>query len=117
MPDLKRINKYRVTDGPYATHDHHGLNGMFRMKINGLECGVICGEGDGWLHVSVSIIGSTTIPSWSMMCQVRDLFFDPEDCVVQYHPKKSEYVNTHPNVLHLWKYLDGEFPRPTMDMV
>jgi hypothetical protein len=37
------------------------------------------------------------------MCQIKDLFFEPEDCVVQFHPAKSQYRNFHPGCLHLWK--------------
>jgi hypothetical protein len=37
------------------------------------------------------------------MCWVKWSFFDDEECVVQFHPPQSKYVNRHPFVLHLWK--------------
>lgn len=61
-------------------------------------------------HVSVSFPHRT--PTWDEMCKVKDLFFDPEDCVVQYHPAAAEYVNMHKFCLHLWRWSKGEFPKP-----
>ena len=45
------------------------------------------------------------------------MFWDEEDCVVQYHPPKSDYVNIHKNCLHLWRPTDGELPRPPKIMI
>ena len=33
----------------------------------------------------------------------KALFWDEDDCVIQYHPPRSEYVNNHQNCLHLWR--------------
>lgn len=52
-------------------------------------------------HVSVK--GPKETPRWETMCVIKDLFWDDEDEVIQYHPKKSEYVNMHPRVLHMWR--------------
>lgn len=46
------------------------------------------------------------------MCWLKDQFWDEEECVVQFHPPRSDYVNNHPFVLHLWKPLAVEMPRP-----
>jgi len=54
-----------------------------------------------WDHVSVST--RTRVPTWDEMCWVKDQFFEPEECVVQYHPPASTYVNIHPFCLHLWR--------------
>lgn len=75
---------------------------------------VIAGDGsavdaEGWEHVSVST--KRRIPNWIEMSWVKDLFFDEEECVVQYHPRKSQYVNCHPYVLHMWRRVEG-FPEP-----
>lgn len=53
-------------------------------------------------HVSVSS-PEYRMPSWDDMCFVKSLFWDDEETVIQYHPKKSEYVNININCLHLWK--------------
>jgi hypothetical protein len=69
-----------------------------------------------WEHVSVSTSRART-PTWAEMCQVKDLFWDEEDCVVQYHPPRSDYVNHHPYVLHLWRPIGVTLPRPPSIMV
>jgi hypothetical protein len=51
------------------------------------------------------------------MCRIKDLFFDDEDWVVQFHPARSEYVNHHPYTLHLWKPLDTALPTPHYSLV
>lgn len=61
-------------------------------------------------HASVSL--AHRVPTWDEMCKVKDLFWDEEDMVVQYHPPKSEYVNLSKTCLHLWRWTKGEFPKP-----
>lgn len=51
------------------------------------------------------------------MSVVKDMFFEEEEAVMQLHPKKSEYVNNHPNCLHLWRPTNGEIPTPPMYLV
>lgn len=34
---------------------------------------------------------------------MKDLFWSEDETVIQFHPPKSEYVNQHPYVLHLWR--------------
>jgi hypothetical protein len=38
------------------------------------------------------------------MCQVKDLFWDAHEVVLQFHPAKQDYVNCHPHCLHLWRH-------------
>lgn len=60
-----------------------------------------------WQHVSVSL--ERRCPNWPEMCQVKDLVWGEDVIVIQFHPKKSEYVNMHPYCLHLWR-------RPSQDI-
>ena len=76
---------------------------------------VVFSWGGGWEHISVGYKNRT--PTWDEMCIVKDIFFDEEECVVQYHPPKSEYVNNHPYVLHLWKPIGIKIPMPPKIMV
>lgn len=69
---------------------------------------------EGWDHVSVSL--KNRCPTWDEMNLLKDLFWDAEDCVVQYHPPKSDYINNHNFCLHLWKR-NGEMPRPPSILV
>jgi len=106
----------RVKTGPMASCLFDGNNGAFLFRLNnGQHVCVICSDGMGWEHVSVSM--QKRCPTWDEMCEVRDIFWGEEDCVVQFHPPKSEYVNQHPYCLHLWKPIGVELPRPPMIMV
>lgn len=62
---------------------------------------VIFSWGGGWEHVSVSFRSRT--PTWEEMAEVKDMFFRREETVLQFHPEEAEYVNDHPNCLHLWR--------------
>lgn len=76
---------------------------------------MVASSGFGWEHVSVSM--PHRCPTWAEMCFVKKLFWEPEDCVVQYHPPQSNYVNVHPYCLHLWRALDSQMPTPPHWMV
>jgi hypothetical protein len=109
MSDWVFLNKHRVREPSvsvpqrYCTDDGFGFNGMFRFVIDGKQLRCIASDGEGWQHVSVSIELETKPPTWSIMVKVKELFWEDEDVVVQYHPAKSQYVNMHPGCLHLWK--------------
>jgi len=111
---FKVPNEFRLREGAFASNDTHGCNGVFMIPVHiGNHSGsfhyqVIASDGAGWEHVSVIIKEDkrsylTIIPSWQQMCYIKDMFWSPEDCVVQFHPPHSEYVNDHENVLHLWR--------------
>jgi hypothetical protein len=51
------------------------------------------------------------------MCKVKNLFWDKEDCVIQYHPPEKDYINVHRSVLHLWKPIDIPIPMPPRELV
>lgn len=69
----------------------------------------------GWEHVSVST--RRRIPNWTEMNFVKDLFWDDDECVVQFHPSRSEYVNNHAFVLHMWRHKKAQFPTPPSILV
>jgi hypothetical protein len=118
-------NKYRDREHPQlGSDDTFGNNGFFWIPYqtrNGLEYRVQASDGMGWEHVSVSLglpgRNALRCPTWEEMCYIKQLFWDPEDCVVQYHPAKSEYVNRHPFVLHLWRPTDQVIPIPQKIMI
>jgi len=75
------------------------------------------GEGSGWEHVSVSLMNNPkACPSWEEMAMVKSLFWEPEDCVVEYHVGESNHIS-YGEVLHLWRYTKGEFPQPPLIFV
>lgn len=76
---------------------------------------VVFSWGGGWDHVSVSF--SNRCPTWEEMCEVKKMFFLPEETAWEYHPMESEYVNNHPYCLHIWRYQRGGMPLPPSWMV
>ena len=120
------LSNYRVRKGPMASNDAIGRYGFFLIPKIGsplvFYCMATCGEHSGWDHVSVRVEHSSDprkgrCPTWDEMCFIKDLFWEPEECVIQYHPPKSDYVNNHPHVLHLWMPTDEKIPRPPSELV
>lgn len=110
MSNWPFLNAHRVTpkhDPAFGTTPEDGFNGLFEAQINGLPVRMVASDGMGWEHVSVSLARSLHTPSWSIMCQVKALFWDEETTVMQLHPPRSIWVDVHPGCLHLW--------RPTME--
>ena len=118
-------NKYRERKHPLLkSDDSFGNNGFFMIpyhKPNELQYRVQASDGMGWEHVSVSIAlpkrEALRCPTWEEMCFIKNLFWDQEDCVIQFHPSKNEYVNRHPFVLHMWRPTDQTIPNPQKIMV
>ena len=88
------------------------------MAVAALQEGDMITE-DGWDHVSVSTQGNHAKhpPTWEDMCYFKDLFFESDECVIQYHPPKSAYVNTMDRCLHLWRPANGFVPMPPQECV
>jgi hypothetical protein len=108
--------KFRIKTGQYGSDETYGNNGMFVVVLkHKQQVAVIASDGMGWEHVSVS--RKDRPPTWDEMCQIKDIFWDGEDCVVQYHPPKSKYVNNHPFCLHLWRPTEVEIPVPMKTLV
>ena len=112
-------NEYRrrgTEMGRYSSTDADGMNGAFSIPLKGFGHRIIancivsdgrCEEDapafSGWEHVSVHVMeyGRQRIPTWKEMCAVKDIFWNDDEWVVQYHPAKDQYVNDHACVLHL----------------
>jgi hypothetical protein len=109
------VEKCRVRNGPSGSDESYGNNGQFVLSgLKGEKLFVQVSDGMGWEHVSVSVFRSRLkrCPTWEEMCYVKDLFWEDEECVVQYHPPRSDYVNCHNFVLHLFKPIGIDIPRP-----
>lgn len=120
FPEIFRWNNaprpYHTSEGdPYG---FFVVPGRF-AKGRTLKCMASSG-GDGidWEHVSVSLVDQPDkCPSWDEMCIIKDLFWDKSECVVQFHPAESDYVNAHAGCLHLWKWNVAPFPKPPSILV
>ena len=128
VPEIHRINNSKKA-GKYGIHRRliskleWGNSGMFvvprevhRQTVY-LRCMV--SDGVGWDHVSVSlnVDKPKRCPSWNEMCFIKELFWEVEDCVIQFHPPANEYVSMHHYVLHLWKSQEYEHKTPPMVLV
>lgn len=119
--DWSKIESGRKTDGPMGTQAGDKF-GAFYLQRGTVQFVVIASSGDGeiqWEHVSArarDYKGERT-PTWTEMCWIKDLFWDEDERVMQLHPPKSEYVNNHPFVLHLWKPIGVEIPHPPSEAV
>lgn len=90
MRNLHELDNFRLKEDErrlYGINGDEG-NGLFKIFINGRSFFVIASNGGGWEHVSVSPFSKkrTTCPTWEEMCIVKDMFFEPEELVVQYPP-------------------------------
>src|SRR5580765_948730 len=109
----EKLEAGRVRQGEWRSPVGKIWGAFFIMGPSGRQLKIISSGIDyeyGWEHVSVSIEGRT--PNWEEMCWVKNLFWDEDECVVQYHPAKKHYVNHHPFCLHLWRPIAGELPVP-----
>lgn len=112
MKNLDYLDQYRIVLGRDKGDSY---NGFFKIKIKGETYTVIASNGEGWEHVSIS--SKHKIPSWKTMCMLKDMFFEENEVVMQLHPAKENYVNNHPNCLHLWRPINSEIPIPPTYMV
>lgn len=110
-------NGARIKIGMFATTNEDGNNGAFNLIIGGIPMFAIASDGGDWEHVSVTIPKANRTPTWQEMCAVKDIFWDKNDCVVQFHPPEEEYVNNHNYCLHLWKSTKYEIVTPPSGMV
>lgn len=113
------LNENRIRKGIYASTPDAGFNGAFTFMLPGEARRIYCiaSDGEGWQHVSVSFGPNKSTPSWELMCKIKELFFEDEDAVVQFHPAKSQYVNNHAGCLHLWRPTEQTVPTPPPEMV
>ena len=87
-------------DLPWFACDARGEDGGSFIR-GGLR--IVASWGEGWEHVSVSVIDAARCPTWEQMCEVKRWFWKPDECVVQFHPPESLNVSYHHYCLHLWK--------------
>lgn len=137
--DFTHLEKYRMSLGNtvgYGTHPSSNEGDRFGFfviplpegpgKAMVMACSSAVGDPDippelaEWDHVSVHIRikrrngDKMRTPTWDEMCFINDLFFDEDECTVQFHPPRNEYVNVHPHVLHIWQHQEGHTLPPTL---
>jgi hypothetical protein len=124
-PRWPHLDKYRVQREPYCS-PLGATFGAFEIPFNGKLLRVIASDGrldsggklpdTEWEHVSVhawdAAFRKAQTPTWDQMCFVKDLFWSEDELVLQFHPAKSDYINVHPHVLHLWRPKVAVIPMP-----
>lgn len=118
---LDEVEKCRVKHGLFRSSPVDGNNGVFEIPFHSknikatLTC--IVSDGGGWDHVSVEWDNHHQVPTWEMMCEVKRLFWDADEPVIQIIPAEENYINVHPYVLHLWKPQEVNIPLPPLEFV
>lgn len=112
---MKFPEEYRKSF-PLWESKHGDDFGCFVVPFESVHLRVICAPSDQrWQHVSVSL--PHRCPNWKEMSFIKSLFWSDDCTVVQFHPKKSEYVNFHPYCLHLWRDTSRDIELPPSILV
>lgn len=121
------LESCRKHDGPYASTSLFGMTGAFVVPSPSFvarNLGIISYDGsnwnhpsEAWEHVSVSIVQfPKNCPTWEEMNFVKQLFWEDEELVFQFHPPKSLLIDYSPQtgrkVLHLWRPTISQIPLP-----
>lgn len=119
-------NVNRVTKGAQATDSRAGNNGAFAIPIRKGQFTYYAycraSDGSGWEHVSITLLDHKgkpigRSPTWDEMCEIKKVFWDKDDTVIQIHPPEKDYVNIHPYCLHLWRSTTQEIILPPKEFV
>jgi hypothetical protein len=122
MKDLRELNRFRDREGEkrIMISDNYlrSKAGLFKILLKtGSTAIVICENYGDWEHVSVTIFEEERCPFWNEMCEIKDLFFNENEVVMQIHPKKIDYVNFHEFCLHMWRPNKEQIPLPPKQFV
>ena len=79
-------------------------------SFNGLSVIASVGEFDGreWLHVSFS--RKRKMPTYADLLLVKSEFVGIDKKAIMVFPEQENYVNIHPNCLHLWYSAENPLP-------
>jgi hypothetical protein len=118
LPGMKVIRDPRLARACFMG-DHRGgayqLPGPCGASLRIIASDATDPIAEGWEHVSIST--ERRIPNWTEMCFVKDLFWDPEETVIQLHPPKSQWISNAPHCLHLWHNTREAQPLPPSILV
>lgn len=106
LDEIRSLNNLII----HKTGADGGYGNLYLGGVKSKPAVVVFSWGGGWEHVSVSY--PNRCPTWEEMCRVKEMFWNEDECVVQYHPPKSEYVNNHSYCLHLWRKCGEDFETP-----
>lgn len=98
---MKALEEIRKTPNLFIDSEekNDGMGGRYYDKQTGKFLRFIFSYQMGWEHLSVST--PSKCPTWEQMCMMKDIFWNKDECCVEYHPKEEDYVNNHPYCLHI----------------
>lgn len=113
----EEAEKLRCTTGRFATRIHESRGGCFNFRTKSFSILIVVDNGlqTGWEHVSASL--EHRCPNWEEMAYIKSLFWEDNETVIQFHPKKTEYKNLHPYCLHMWKKVGVDHDLPPSILV
>ncbi len=80
-------------------HRVSGMQIMIGMELHS--------DNMNWLHLSCS--HPDRLPTWYELKHAKEDFIGKDKRAFQILPPEKEYVNTHPNCLHLWHCPDKDY--------
>ena len=109
------VEPYRVLNTAYASRFGDDYGAFWIPGPCGMDLKVIASSGSAheeipWEHVSVSL--KNRCPNWQEMCFIKDLFWAPDEVVMQLHVAAQNHINVHNFCLHLWRPLKADIPLP-----
>lgn len=115
MKNLHELDNYRE---PHPWWPQTAKAGSFKVFVKGRSFMVLAsvddtGDDGVWEHISVQMRNQKRCPTWDEMCEIKDMFFGPEEVCIQYHPAKSNYINIQEYCLHIWRPIGGILRDPT----
>lgn len=111
--NFQHLDQYRINSGMFASPNGASFGAFQCNDLRIISSGSESEMGtllNGFEHVSVSCAKRT--PMWEEMYVIKDMFWDDEECVIQYFPPKSQYVNVHQYCLHMWRPIGATIPIP-----
>jgi len=114
MRNLSELNRHRVPH-PFTDELCDDESGVFLLPMDGETVCVVASVCEGWEHVSVSL--DDRRPTWAEMEDVKQMFFDVDETVIQIHTPGDYVISFGENCLHLWRPTDGNVPLPPKWMV
>lgn len=110
LEEIKKMPHLCIID---ISPDRQKIIGTVSWEDQRFRGSVICGfNEDGWEHVSISSYNPRRLPTWELMCRLKDMFWDKSEQVVQIHPDEAHYFHGYKgldNVLHLWRPVNGDW--------
>jgi hypothetical protein len=101
-PSLENWNKVKNSFAEKAAsfYEHKLIPLRVMVSISTVK------DGSEWYHLSVS--RPNRLPTWQELMKAKLEFLGPHVEAYQVLPAESDYVNLHPNCLHLWSPVDGK---------